>query len=86
MTWMWTILAGILLIVWVLTLVDILRRHYPGKTTAGYIALMLILPIIGTLIYWAVRKPTAAETEAAYQAQMDVHDRSASAPINRAGF
>ena len=63
MTWMWTGLGVIVLIVWVLTIVDIIRRGYSGGTTAGYIALIVILPLIGSAIYWAVRKPSAAEVE-----------------------
>ena len=55
MTWMWTGLGVIVLIVWVITIVDIIRRGYSGGTTAGYIALIVILPLIGSAIYWAVR-------------------------------
>ena len=61
-----------LLIVWVLTIVDIIRRGYSGGTTAGYIALIVILPLIGSAIYWAVRKPSAAEVEQAYRAEADI--------------
>jgi len=37
----------------VLSVVDIIRRHYSGWTTAGWIALILILPIVGSIIYWS---------------------------------
>jgi hypothetical protein len=72
MTWMWTGLGVIVLIIWVLTIVDIIRRGYSGGTTAGYIALIVILPLIGSAIYWAVRKPSAAEIEKAYRAEADI--------------
>jgi hypothetical protein len=72
MIWMWSVLGVLVLIVWVLTLVDIFRRHYSGWTVVGYIALIIILPFIGSVIYWAVRKPTAAEVEQAYLGEADI--------------
>jgi len=72
MIWMWSVLGVVVLIVWVLTLVDIFRRGYSGWTVVGYIALILILPFIGSAIYWAIRKPTAAEAERAYLAEADI--------------
>ena len=61
---LWFIIAILVAIVWVLSIVDIIRRHYPTATTLGYIALVVILPFIGSVIYWGVRKPAPA-TEAA---------------------
>lgn len=71
-------LAGLVLIVWVITLVDVFRRHYSGWTMVGYIVLIVLLPFIGSVIYWLVRRPTAAETEQAYLAQADMRHRAAS--------
>jgi hypothetical protein len=85
MTAMWTILGILLAIVWVLTLVDIFRRHYSAGTTVGYLALTLILPFVGSLIYWAIRKPTAAEIEHAYRAETDVRQSAASRPFDSTG-
>ena len=48
---------------WVITIVDVFKRHYSGWTTVGWIALIIVLPFIGSLIYWAVRKPTQHEVE-----------------------
>jgi hypothetical protein len=83
MTAMWTILGILLAIVWVLTVVDIFRRHYSAGTTAAYLALILILPFVGSMIYWAVRKPTAAEIEHAYRAETDVEHSPGSQPFDR---
>jgi hypothetical protein len=32
--------------------VDVFRRRYSGWTTVGYLALIVILPFAGSLIYW----------------------------------
>jgi hypothetical protein len=78
MTVMWTILASLLSIVWVLTIVDIFRRHYSGWTAFGYLALIVILPFAGSLIYWAVRKPTRAEIDRAYLGEAEMRGGTAS--------
>jgi hypothetical protein len=57
MTVVWIVVGSLLLIVWVSTAVDIFRRHYSGWTTVGYLALIVILPFVGTLIYWAGNGP-----------------------------
>ena len=71
MTFIWIVVACVLAVVWVLSIVDILRRRYPTGTTIGWIALVLVLPFLGSVIYWLARKPTQAEVEAAYLAESD---------------
>ena len=82
MTAMWTIIGVLLLIVVVISVVDIFRRHYSAGKTVGYLALVVILPFVGSMIYWAVRKPTAAEIEHTYRAQADVQHTAASRPFD----
>jgi hypothetical protein len=90
MTAMWTIIGVLLLIVVVISVVDIFRRHYSGGTTVGYLALVVILPFIGSLIYWGVRKPTEAEAEQASEraalGQAEMRRSSASRPFDSTGL
>ena len=72
MTVLWIIVACLLVVVWVLSVVDIFRRRYSAWTTIGWIALIVILPFLGSVIYWGVRKPTRSETEQEYLAQADL--------------
>jgi Phospholipase_D-nuclease N-terminal len=72
MTVLWIIVASLLVVVWVLSVADIFRRHYSTWTTVGWLALIVVLPFIGSLVYWGVRKPTRAETEQEYLAQADM--------------
>ena len=65
-------LAGaILAILWVFTIVDVFRRHYSGGTTVGWLAVILLIPYLGAIIYWIVRKPTEAEVQQAYLKNAD---------------
>ena len=69
-----------LAVVWVLTIVDIFRRHYSTWTTVGWLALIILIPFIGAIIYWLVRKPTADEVEQAYRAETDFRRGSSPRP------
>ena len=40
---------------------DIVRSHRSGWTTAGWLLAVILLPVIGSIVYWIVRKPTEKE-------------------------
>ena len=71
MTFLWIVTACVLSVVWVLTIVDIVRHRYPTWTAIGWLAVILLLPFLGSLIYWLLRKPTQGEVDAAYLAETD---------------
>jgi hypothetical protein len=56
MAWFWWLLGVLVLILWIAAIVDIIRKRHSrsaGKT-AAWILLILILPIVGTIIYFLV--------------------------------
>ena len=63
MTLLWGTIGVILVIVWVLTIADILRRHLGRSRTAAWILLVLILPVLGSLAYAVWRPRTAGQAE-----------------------
>ena len=60
---LWGTIGVLILIVWAITIFDIFRRHLGGKQTTLWLVLVIILPFIGALIYWIVRKPSTDEVE-----------------------
>ena len=70
MSVLWIIVLCLVALVWVLSAVDIVRRHYSGWTTAGWLAVIVILPIVGSIIYWFARKPTREDAEQQYLADV----------------
>jgi uncharacterized membrane protein YhaH (DUF805 family) len=62
---LWTLVAVVVALIVILTIVDIVRRHLGGKATAGWILLVVLLPIVGSIIYWAMRKPSQEEIDQA---------------------
>ena len=60
-------------IVWVITIVDIVRRHLGAGATFGWLVLVIVLPFVGSAIYWILRKPEPGEAE--YVAALDQQRR-----------
>jgi hypothetical protein len=62
---LWTLVGVVVALIVILTIVDIVRRHLGAKATAGWILLVVLLPIIGSIVYWAMRKPSQEEIDQA---------------------
>jgi Phospholipase_D-nuclease N-terminal len=66
---LWVFVGIPLLIVWVVGIVDIVRRDLPAGLKAGWIMVVLLLPFLGTLVYFIMRKPTPEEIRVTEQAR-----------------
>jgi uncharacterized membrane protein YhaH (DUF805 family) len=62
---LWTLVAVVVVLIVILTIVDIARRHLGAMATSGWILVVVLLPIIGSIIYWAMRKPSQDEIDQA---------------------
>jgi hypothetical protein len=60
------------MIVWLIAVVDIVRSDLSGKATVGWLLVVLLVPLAGTLIYFLTRKPTDDEIR---QAQRSAAER-----------
>ena len=69
---LWWIVAIVVAFAVVLTAIDIFRRRLSAGATIGWLVLIVVLPLIGSIIYWAVRKPSADVVERVYDAQTDM--------------
>jgi hypothetical protein len=65
----WVFILLPLLVIWAVALIDIFRRHLPPGTTAAWVLIVVLLPVVGTIAYFLLRKPTAEEIEQARQAR-----------------
>jgi hypothetical protein len=60
LTWVFIIIP--LLVVWGIAVVDIVRSRTLSRIAKlAWIAIVLILPVIGTVVYFVVRRPTDDE-------------------------
>jgi hypothetical protein len=71
---------------WGAALVEIIRHHQNGWAMAGWLLLIFILPIIGALLYFALRPTPEGTAEAAYLAHADQARQQAARPIGGTGM
>jgi cytochrome bd-type quinol oxidase subunit 2 len=86
MSLLWIIVLCLVALVWVISVVDIVRQRYSGWTTAGWLALIVILPIVGSIIYWFARKPTREDAEQQYLAEADRRRSAGARPFDSTGM
>jgi hypothetical protein len=86
MSLIWITIAIALVIVWVITVVDIVRRHLGTKRTSAWLLIVVLLPFVGALAYWAMRKPEPGDAARAAAAQRDRREQAARRPFDSSGF
>jgi hypothetical protein len=74
------------ILLWAAAVVDVIRRGLTGWTIVGWLLLILALPLLGPLIYFALRKPSADEAEQSYLAQREVDRVRAARPTGGLGM
>jgi hypothetical protein len=82
MTILWITIGVALLIVWVISAFDIVPRHLGPGRTAGWLPIILILPIVGAVLYWALRKPSPEEVQAYADADREFHEQARRRPFD----
>jgi ABC-type phosphate transport system permease subunit len=61
----WYLIGLLAFVIAIITIFDLVRSHaHSGLGTAGWIAAIIILPLIGSIAYWATRKTPGDEVEA----------------------
>jgi Phospholipase_D-nuclease N-terminal len=57
MSWIWPILAMLVVTMWVLAFVDIARRRHAmsGVEIAAWVIVLIVLPVLGAAAYFVVR-------------------------------
>jgi hypothetical protein len=77
------------ILLWAAAVVDVIRLHLTGWTIVGWLLVILVLPILGPIIYFALRKPTAEDVEHAeqgYLAAQDLERARAARPVGGVGM
>jgi hypothetical protein len=79
---LWIVVVALLAIVVVGTVVDIVRGHLGAGATAGWVALVVVLPFVGSAVYWLMRKPRRGEAEEQYLAEADMRRSAGRRPFD----
>jgi cell division protein FtsX len=79
---LWWMVAVVVAVLVVISVVDLFRRHLSTGATVAWLIIIVVLPMIGSIVYWAMRKPTAEDFEHTYEAEADMRQRAASKPFD----
>lgn len=66
------LLVAPFILLWGAALVDLIRGHHSGWAIVGWMLLILVVPIIGPLIYFAFRTPTQSDLDQDYLARREL--------------
>jgi hypothetical protein len=80
------LLATPFILLWGCALWDLIRGGHSGWAIVGWMVLILVLPIIGPMIYFAVRKPTSHEIDEKYLADRELQRAAAARPVGGPGL
>jgi len=70
--------AGLLVVIaWVVTVADLLGRHMGRGPTAAWLVIVLLLPLLGAILYWTLRKPSEDEIRHQVDAERAVREARA---------
>ncbi|HEY6890048.1 MAG TPA: PLDc N-terminal domain-containing protein [Solirubrobacter sp.] len=86
MTLFWVVVIPIVVVIVALTLYDMFRHHLGGGRTALWCLLIVVLPVIGSLIWWAARKPIAGEVEATRMVEAELRAQNQRRPADGTGL
>jgi hypothetical protein len=72
------LIATPFILLWGAALFDLIRSHHSGWAIVGWMLLILVIPIIGPMIYFAFRRPSQSEVDQDYLARRELErDRTA---------
>jgi Phospholipase_D-nuclease N-terminal len=82
----WVTIGVALVIVWVITVFDIIRRHLGAKRTSAWLLIVVLLPFVGAAAYWVLRKPEPGDAERAAAVERDRREHARRRSFDSTGF
>lgn len=86
---LWTAVGGIvgliLLVVCVLTIVDIVRSDLSRGRMAAWVIVVLLLPFVGSVLYWVRREPSRTEVQYQVDSERALRESARRRPFDSTG-
>jgi uncharacterized membrane protein YhaH (DUF805 family) len=80
------VLALVLLAVWVITISDVFHRRLGAAKTSAWVLLIILLPFVGSIAYWIMRKPPETEVQRLYDDERALRESAARRPVDSGYF
>jgi hypothetical protein len=74
------------ILLWGCALLDLIRGHHSGWAIVGWMLVILLIPIIGPMIYFGLRKPARPDAEQQYLAERALQQEAARRPVGGPGL
>jgi hypothetical protein len=79
-------LAGlILLVAWVVTIGDLFSRHLVRGRTAAWLIIVLLLPFLGSVLYWVLREHTPSDVQYQVDSERALRESAGHRPFDSTG-
>ncbi len=64
MAWFWWLIVAVVIVLWVATLIDIIRRRHSmsGGKLAAWLIVMFVFPVVGTIVYFVMHAGPTSTT------------------------
>jgi len=85
-TFIWIVIATAVAAAWLLGIVDIFKRRLDAKHTVAWLLIVLMLPILGTILYWVLREPDPGDLRRAEAAQRELRQQRHDQPFDSTGL
>lgn len=82
----WVAITVVVAVMWGIGIVDIVRRHLGAKKTVAWLLIVLILPVLGTILYWVLREADADDLQQVEAAQRSHRESRNDRPFDSTGF
>jgi hypothetical protein len=69
---LWGVLAVLVALIFLVTAFDVIRQPLGFGKTAAWLLIVLILPFVGSILYWVLRKPPADEVQRSIDTERDI--------------
>jgi hypothetical protein len=74
------------ILLWGCAMLDLIRSDRTGWAIVGWMVVILVIPILGPMIYFALRKPTRHEIDEKYLADRELQRAAAARPVGGPGL
>jgi len=81
-----SMIAVAVAILWFAAVADVVRRSGSGLKIAGVLVLILVVPVLGPLLYFAFRRPEPTSPEGIHMAQEELRREAARRPVGGTGL
>ena len=76
MSLLWGTVVAVLVIIWVITVADVVRRRMGFVRAVTWLVVVAVVPVVGAAVYWATRKPSPADLQRTVDAQAELRRNS----------